>query len=575
VKELGLGRCFRALSLGAMVALGAPAALPPEKQKWYEGRSAHFLFVTDGTEKETLARARSFEILHEILRIISPDLRRGRAQTGPKLPSFVYLFSSAEEFQSYSAMTGIDGYFAAHLDGNYIAMDSSTERSTDIAYHEYLHQYMKANFPAVPLWLNEGMACFFQTMQLDGQEIVLGRPPEGYLHSLATQGILPVARILAVSHQSPEYTAVPERRKFYASAWLLIDYLMTGGDVKRAQLGQYLDLIRSGHPPEACFRLAFDRGPELLDQELRGYLRLLEQRKTISIWTIQFKTLQADPSFAFTGLPRSEALGRLGLLLMSDDEAFRERSKAHLSAALSLDPHGYAGNLGMGILAMLDGRLSEAAPYFGNASLSHPDDAQLHFFAGACFYTRSCAKPGDLDASSGEADLDSARTHLIRALEQGYPDPQAVTLLSSALGRTPRLSTEDSAALERLCKLLPSRFELMLELAKLRERSSGKDSARALFREVAEQTTDPRSAALARSQLGAMDHAEADRLYRSGVEAFRQKRYAEAVAALEEAIRITPDAARKRDYQENLDNMKILIELRSKAVAKPLPAGKR
>ncbi|MBK8794593.1 MAG: hypothetical protein IPN59_16090 [Holophaga sp.] len=560
-----------------MVAWCCQAELPPEKQKWFQGRSAHFYFVTDGSEKETLELARSFEILQEILKIISPDLQKSRIQVRQQLPSYIYLFSSANGFKSYCEKPGIDGFFVIHMDGYYIAMESSTSQSTEIAYHEYLHQFLAGNFPGVPAWLNEGLACFFQTMRIDGNEIVLGGPPNHYLPTLYTNGIMSVSRILAVSQQSPEYSDEPERSKFYASAWLLTDYLMTGGDEKRAELGKYLDLIRSGRSLEESYQRAFGRASEALDKELKDYLRLLNSRKSISTWIVSFKNLVADPSFSFSELPRPEALGRLGLLLISNNRAFQERSREHFKAALALDPKSFSGNLGMGILALMENKHTDAVPNFEQASLGHPDDAIVHFFAGMTHYLRSVSPKNATDQASEEgvrADLFTARAHLVRALELGCPNPDVLPMLTTLVLMNEQPVSEDFALLEKACQLLPGQFELKRNLAILYERASKRDMARMLLHQVAEQNVDPKLATLANSQLKAMDFQEADRIYRSGMEAFKQKHYEEAVTTMETAIRLSPEPFQRKGFQENLEQMKILIDLRTKIPARPARKGK-
>ncbi len=56
---------------------------------------------------------------------------------------------------------------------------------------------------------------------------------------------------------------------------------------------------------------------------------------------------------------------------------------------------------------------------------------------------------------------------------------------------------------------------------------------------------------------------EAERLVGLGNTAFKNKRYEEAVARMAEALAIAPPAERK-DLQDTLDRMRILIDLRTR-----------
>lgn len=553
---------FCAFGLAFLTLMAGPAELPPEKEKWFEARSAHFSFVTDGGEREVLEQSRSLETLYEVLKVISPDLQKRKFQPRVQMPSHVYMFSSDKEFTSYSQLRGIEGFFVTHPDGYYMSVASGRDNATGVVYHEYLHQFLQVNFPGVPPWLNEGLACFFQTMQMDGKEVRLGGPPEGYLYQLQSAGLMPVSRLLAVTPTSPDYTTDPARGQFYASTWLLTHYLMTGDEAGRAQLGTYLDLIRAGRSPEESFQRGFGRTPASLDQELRFYLNLMRARKTIKTWILQFKTLTIDPAFSYRALPRPEALGRLGLLLVTGDQAFRDRGRKHFDAALALDPHSATGNLGRGLLAMEENHPAELGPCFAAAVQGDPDDAMLQYFAGVGIMQTAYEKKATPDEL--QADRAQARGHLLRSVALGCPYPDALQQLAALVLGDEHPSTEELGQLEEACRRLPGFFHLKLNLAILYARASQLPLARLRLGEVAAQTADPELAQRAAGMLQSLDNQEADRLGRKANDAFQQKNYGEAVAALEEAIRLATDARLQMDLQEALKNMKILIELRTK-----------
>jgi len=117
---------WRALCLGGLLALEGHAAQP---QRWSQGRSAHFRFFTDGQEQATRTRARSFEILYEILKVITPDLRRGRAPAPSPWPSNVYLFETEKGLKPYHTQRSIHGFSVKHLDGDYIATRTGRARN--------------------------------------------------------------------------------------------------------------------------------------------------------------------------------------------------------------------------------------------------------------------------------------------------------------------------------------------------------------------------------------------------------------------------------------------------------------
>jgi tetratricopeptide (TPR) repeat protein len=551
-------RSSQLLCLGLELAVGPRPPLPAEP--WFQAQSAHFSFVTDGDERETRKRSQALETLHDILTVLSPDLRARKLQERPQLPSRVYLFTKGRSFQAYSRHVGIEGFFVRHPDGYYLAMDASHEDADAIAFHEYLHQFLEENYPGVPSWLNEGLACFFQTLKREGLELRLGAAPAGYPQILKSSGLLPVARLLGVTPRSPDYTDEPARSRFYASAWLMTDYLMTRDEAGRAQLGRYLDLIRAGRTPGESFSLAFGRTPAAMDQELQDHLNLLFVRKAVSIWIIQFRTLEVDPAFSFAPLSRAETLARLGLLLLSGDPATQDWARRHLDEALALEPGCGPANFGQGLLALGERRLGQVGPFMVKASQADPGNALTHYYAGLGLLLGPAGSGGE------------ARDHLLRSVMLGCPDPDALNQLVSVVLNNDRPSPDDLAKVEEACRFLPGRFDLKFNLARLYLRASRRDLARGHLQVVAGQSADPALAQRAAAQLRALDEQDGDQLRREAMEAFKQKRYAEAVAALERAIGLAADAGRKRGLQEDLDSMKILIGLRSRpATAKAGP----
>jgi len=523
----------------ASVALSATAPV------WHEARSAHFRFFTNGGEKDAAERVRAFETLHGILRATSPDLRKPGPRAGLQLPCFVYLFGSADGFRSFSATPDEAGFFVRHPDGGYIAMNSDSAQATETAYHEYLHQFMALNHPGVPLWLNEGLACFFQTLRLDGQEVVLGAPPAGCLPVLADGGCFPAARLLALEPGSPDYARAPERQRVYATVWLLTSYLMTTGEERRAKLGAFLDLIHAGRSAQESFDRAFQCTPQALDRELAGHLARVRLMRQVQTWVLQFRNLRVDPAFTWLQMPQAETLARLGLLRLAPGHGNLELAGRNFEAALEADPRCATARFGLGLLRTLAPGAADVAGLFHQASLAEPDNAVYHYFAGM-----------------GSRGGPESRSHLRRSIELGCPFPDAILALASLAAAGPAEPGE-LALLEAACGALPGQYGLKLSLATVYTRASRPEQAKGLLREIAAQTLEPHLARAADLELTAMAVREVERLSGLGNAAFKDRRYGEAVARMEEALAIAPPAWRK-DLQDTLDRMRILIDLRTR-----------
>ncbi len=524
----------------------AAAALSAAAPAWHEARSAHFRFFTNGSEKDASERVRAFETLHGILRSTSPDLRKPGARAGLQLPSFVYLFGSSDGFRSFSGTPDEAGFFVPHPDGEYIAMNSDSAQATETAYHEYLHQFMVLNYPGVPLWLNEGMACFFETLRLDGQEVVVGAPPTRYLSTLADGGCFPAARLLALENGSAEYTRGPERQRVYATVWLLTSYLMTTGDERRAKLGAFLDLIRAGRSAQESFDRAFQCTPQALDRELAEHFARIRHMGRVQVWVLTFRSLQVDQAYTWLRMTEAETLARLGLLRLAPGHGNLDLAGRSFEAALEADPRCATARFGKGLLGTLAPGTTNVADLFHEAALAEPDNPIYHYFAGM--------------AARGTPE---SRSHLRRSIELGCPFPDAILALANLAAAGGPAEPGELALLEAACGALPGQYSLKLSLATVYTRASRPEQAKGLLREIAAQTLEPHLARAADLQLTAMAAKEAERLVGLGNTAFKNKRYEEAVARMAEALAIAPPAERK-DLQDTLDRMRILIDLRTR-----------
>jgi len=535
---------FRPLLALALAAAGLRGEVPVPDRPWIEGRSGHFIFITDGREAEARNLARSLEAFREDLKAVPPDRRSWPEPVPGPRPSLVYLFATRGGFDRYAADEGSGGYCEAHPDGDYIALDAQGEGAEAMLRHEYVHQFLNAHDPDVPPWLNEGLACFYQTLERTGRELRLGAPPPGYLQILQERGILPVARLLEVTHQSPEYRMGMGRNRFYASAWLLTARLMTGGESGRATVGAYLDELRAGRTPAQAYARALARPEDQLDRELKEYLALLQARRNPVRWTAPSPAPAPGPEFQFRPVAPAEVLGRLGLLLLSAD---RGRARDHGRAALALDPASPSGNLALALAALAEGHPEQVAAQFDLATAGDPDSGLLHYWAGVSGYQAHIG-------AGRTPELLAARDHLRRASRLGCTRPNIFPMLAAVAMLEDRPAPEDLDGLDQACRA-PGQWPLLLNLAILHSRAGHGARARALFQEVAGQTVDRDLARLAQADRDALDHGEAEAGYTEALEALRRDDVPGARAALQAALRVAPAGVLRQQIQAALDQL--------------------
>ena len=188
--------------------LGASFATAREHPgNWIEVHSSRFTIVTNSNEKQGRHIAAHFERMRAILQQAYPQL-----EDDPESPVFVFAVTKKDQFRALEPDTyhsrkslPLHGMFVRAADKNYILMrlDSEAGNPYPVVYHEYAHLFLRQAEERMPLWLNEGLAEFYQTSEIYDQDVLLGEPDQQRLMLLRQETLLPFATLLTVDEKSP------------------------------------------------------------------------------------------------------------------------------------------------------------------------------------------------------------------------------------------------------------------------------------------------------------------------------------------------------------------------------------
>src|SRR5262245_14749851 len=190
----------------------------------------------------------------ERLRAVLVALKRGSAANAP-VPTYIYVFKSPQALDAYlpledGAPMRASSFFQSGQDSNYAMFSAAwNEDPRPSVYHSYIYDFISANFDDLPLWYETGIAGYYSTFQTEGDEARTGMVHEDYVERLKNRGMwIPLDRLLAVNHDSPDYRDNDKRGIFFAESWALVHYLMQGNPTRTPQLGRYLTLVRERRP---------------------------------------------------------------------------------------------------------------------------------------------------------------------------------------------------------------------------------------------------------------------------------------------------------------------------------------
>jgi tetratricopeptide (TPR) repeat protein len=143
--------------------------------------------------------------------------------------------------------------------------------------HEGFHQYFDQRLPGAPLWLNEGLAEYFEFVEMKRGRPLPGIPAQQHVLSLLDWQTkwLDVAQLTTMGH-GEFYGSTANTQ---AQSWALVHWLLTTGPEHSDRFWKYLEAIEGGDSVEsaASLILAGDSEKKLL-AKLKKHVASLKQR---------------------------------------------------------------------------------------------------------------------------------------------------------------------------------------------------------------------------------------------------------------------------------------------------------
>ncbi len=529
--------------------LAAPASAlnpPPERSAWVEVRTPHFVVTSDAR------RGRVRDVTLELERMVSALAQVVPLAPRSHLPTAVYLFASDSEFEDYCGATagrscaGLSGLFLPGQYGDYLLVSGGRSQEVrGIACHELTHAFLRNSSAYLPVWLNEGMAEFWSSFSVVGKDVRIGRPDEQHLALLRTQGLLPLASVLAVTYESPEYNLPSRRPAFYAQAWLLTHYLLLGKPDGRAMLGQYLARLQAGEAQEEAFRAAFGESSEQLNKDLYGYL----QRSRMAAMELPVAKLAVAEPGAPRPLPRDEVLVRLAQPIFDCPRCDPQACRPLLDEARRLNPRSPLAGAFLAALLAKAGSSREAATVFQGIA-DRPTAQLLPLVLAEDFLVQQGMAQAARGAAADPARVVQARdlAHAALAIEPKYV-PALIGLGTSYLIAPADDPAPGIRALERALDLDSSRADAAVTLAQLLARSDQPARAHEVVQRFVANSPDPRVRAQVPELLATVASATADL-------AATQGRYEEAAKGYEAALTATRDPDRQSRIRATLKRLR-------------------
>jgi len=530
---LGLILTVATLVLPARPAGCGEPRLPRESDRWIEVRTANFTLFSNASEKTTRLAGSNLEQLRAVLRTLF-----GGMEFSSPVPTYIFVFNHPNSLAPYRPRFNgktreLGGYFnAGELANNVaiVARPSSTDVSSTI-YHEYIHYLLRTNQAELPLWLNEGLAELYSTFEVEDDLASIGSPIPAHLGWLRDNSLIPLADLISVDHDSPEYNESDRRGVFYAQSWALIHMMIMepGEGPNRASV--YRHLLRNGIDNHDAFQQALGGSYDEIEAELKRYV----QGGSFSYSQVPVDVHVVDSS-SVTEMGRPEVLTRLGSLLIALGPDRADFAAEHFRAALATDPEYGPAMTGLGRIDELEGRDASALDRYERAAELSPDDFLTQFLLGRALYARFAVTSSPEDA---EALALGARAALRRAVGIRPSFAEAWAMLGTTYTFDDHPDESGVDALEKAFRLLPDRGDIAYNLVLLHVRRDERDAALEVVERMRKAGVDEQSVLAAEDLTLELEMRRADELLRDG-------RVDEATAVLDGVRETAADPIRRQ-----------------------------
>jgi tetratricopeptide (TPR) repeat protein len=538
-------RGLAAVALGlALVAGGAQASEHP----WSRLDSPSFTFFSNAGAATTLRYARELETFRSF---VARTL--GDGAVASPLPTQVYLFADSRGFADFSLGEQNVGWFTSTRQANMIAVDTSSPGGTEVAYHEYVHFVVENSTPAVPLWLNEGLAEFYSSLRIVARGLEIGHPLERHVDFLRRHRLIAFDDLFAMTREAEGYTEERRRGVFYAQSWAFVHYLLVGQRDLHVEVASFLGRLRDGDAAEDAYGQAFGTTTVGLRRDLEHYVG----RGLFEILVLPGDDLVAEDSGEMLPLDEAEASARLALLRLAGGVGGEAAAEALLSAALEIDPDNATTLRGMGELDLRRGDFLQAAAWFAEALAYRPDDVaclDLHGLALLQAVQAGLTGAGAPDADQRELVLD-ARASFARASALASDFAPAL----SGFGTTHFWDEDPAPGIEasaRAVRLLPRNAIILSTHLALVAQAGLVERARRVYDWLRRPAVRPTAKNLADAE-NALFNAEYQRLIRAHR---TPESYPQLLAALEALIGEAPDAVLQAELHQRIDQLREIVE---------------
>ena len=511
-------------------------AQPDDLESWQVVASPNITLFTDAELDRGVEIALTLEHFRAVFAQLAPAI-----ELEAPAPTRFFAFRDAESYAPYKTRADsrgalILGQFLSHPDGNYLTLNADPRYvgGTAVILHEFVHYFVRGNFPDVPLWFNEGLAEYYSTFEADERSVRVGIPVARHVRWLRERGDFSLADVLSVSSGDRGHGA-GEVGELYAVSWLLVHHLLSGGPERLDQTARYLAMVSAGDDPEDAFEEAFDIRIATLEQRLRDYA----QRDDWASASISLDQLP-PVSISMDAMAPADVLVQLGDLVLHLGRG--QDAERHFQLALDHHPEHADAHAGLAHVRDRQARLEEAKLLYQDAVKLGSQSALTYLWYGRLLLRSLTTGIEESAASRAERARGLFRT--VVQIEPGFAEGHALLGVAHLFGDVD--PGAGITSLRRAIDRVPSRLDWVFRLVQLLLKDEQPDQAEAWIDQVLVERATPEKVDAAREEVARW------RLITGANSALEAGEIDEALRLYDEAVEVTSDPTLRASMAEKL-----------------------
>lgn len=470
------------LTLTVMLSAGAAAALPRciAQDRWLAVESKRFTLVTNLTERR--ARDISTRLEWEADAVFRSS-RALRDSSGSRV--FVIATADSACFEAFrlrrqGRAVDLGGFFSSSRFGGYLVINAGLPwYQFQPVCHEYVHALVNRQIGNLPLCLNEGLAEYFSTFQVEGMSIEYGHGIEEHRDLLLKDRLMPMDELFSIRVSTPSYWEGERRPLFYAESWALVHYL-TRTEELRERFDRFLARLKRGEAPRGAFGATF---PSESWYGIQDKLKAYVATKQLSHRQLPAGADARPVAMRVSEIRRADVYARLGAALLEVHDDDRDKGEACLDAALGVDARCALALAYLGWNADAQGQAEEAESYYDRATRADPQSAEVWLVAGLGPLVRLHeGRAAGRDGAWALRQVLTGRERLRQSLALDPDNAEALAHYGWTFLFDDR-AREGVGALRRASRALPTRADILTNWIVALARSGGVAEARDLLDE--------------------------------------------------------------------------------------------